>query len=170
MQRSRRRRAVARALPCPALVPRLAHWRTDSGPAPYTEMMSASVEQLAMVAYVPANEFNKSAEKVDVTTWMTDVCAKVGAEIVKPAFDVVSMIPDPKSGALLTGTKGKITGKVVVAVAKSNPEAGKFALKDKDAAMAAAFAYLRSVGAFPEDNGDDSDEMVFGDDDNLDDY
>ena len=66
--------------------------------------------------------------------------------------------------------ESKIKGKVVVAVAKSNPEAGKFALKDKDAAMAAAFGFLRSKGAFPEDNDDDSDDMVFGDDDNLDDY
>ena len=131
---------------------------------------SAGVEQLAMVAYVPANEFNKSAEKVDVTAWMKDVCDKVGATITKPAFDVVSMVPDKKTGSIETGTKGKITGKVVCAVAKSDPEKGKFALKDKDAAMAASFAYLRSKGAFPEDNDDDSDEMIFGDDDNLDDY
>ena len=48
--------------------------------------------------------------------------------------------------------------------------AGKFALKDKDAAMAAAFTFLRSKGAFPEDDGDDSDDMIFGDDDNLEDY
>ena len=133
-------------------------------------IFSAGVEQLAMVAYVPANEFNKSAEKVDVTAWMTDVCEKVGATITKPAFDVTSMVPDKKTGSIETGTKGKITGKVVCAVAKSDPEKGKFALKDKDAAMAASFAYLRSKGAFPEDNDDDSDEMIFGDDDNLDDY
>ena len=38
------------------------------------------------------------------------------------------------------------------------------------AAMAAAFNFLRSKGAFPEDDGDDDDEMVFGDDDNLDDF
>ena len=131
---------------------------------------SAGVEQLAMCAYVPANEFNKSAEKVDVTAWMTDVCEKVGATITKPAFDVTSMVPDKKTGSIETGTKGKITGKVVCAVAKSDPEKGKFALKDKDSAMAAAFAFLRSKGAFPEDNDDDSDEMIFGDDDNLDDY
>ena len=37
-------------------------------------------------------------------------------------------------------------------------------------AMAAAFAFLRTKGAFPEDDGDDSDDMIFGDDDNLDDY
>ena len=131
---------------------------------------SAGVEQLAMVAYVPANEFNKSADKVDVTAWMEDVCEKVGATITKPAFDVISMVPDKKTGSIETGTKGKITGKVVCAVAKSDPEKGKFALKDKDAAMAAAFAFLRSKGAFPEDNDEDSDEMIFGDDDNLDDY
>ena len=42
--------------------------------------------------------------------------------------------------------------------------------KDKDLAMAAAFTFLREKGAFPEDDGDDSDDMIFGDDDNLDDY
>ena len=131
---------------------------------------SAGVEQLALVAYVPDNEHNKSAEKVDVSKWMDDVCSKVGATVTKKAFVTTSLIPDPKSGDLLSGTKGKISGKIVCAVAKSDPEKGKFALKDKDAAMAAAFAYLRSVGAFPEDDGDDSDDMIFGDDDNLDDY
>merc|ERR1719238_607612 len=125
---------------------------------------SANAQQLAMVAYVP----DKSADKVDVTKWMEDVCAKVGAEITKPAFVTTSLIPNTKTGDLLTGTTGEVSGQVVCAIAKSNPEAGKFALKDKDAAMAAAFAYLRSKGAFPEDNDDDSDEMVFGDDDDLD--
>ena len=39
-----------------------------------------------------------------------------------------------------------------------------------DAAMAAAFAYLREKGCFPEDDGDDDDEPCFGDDafDNID--
>jgi len=134
-------------------------------------IFSASVEQLALVAYVPAGEFNKSADKVDVTAWMNHVLDAIKpGEVTKPAFSTISRIPDKKTGDILTGTDGKINGKVVVAVAKSNPEAGKFALKDKDAAMAAAFAYLRSKGAFPEDNDEDSDEMVFGDDDNLDDY
>jgi len=41
---------------------------------------------------------------------------------------------------------------------------GKFAIKDKDTAMAAAFAFLRAKGAFPEDDGDDDDEPVYGDD------
>ena len=42
---------------------------------------SAGVEQLAMVAYVPDDEFNKSASKVDVTAWMDDVCSKVGGSV-----------------------------------------------------------------------------------------
>ena len=138
-------------------------------------IFSAGVEQLAMVAYVPDKEFNKSADKVDVGVWMDDVCKAVGGVVVKKATPVVSLIPDKRTGAIETdgkivATNGKQTGKVVVAVVKSDPEKGKFALKDKDAAMAAAFGFLRSKGAFPEDDGDDSDDMIFGDDDNLDDY
>ena len=83
---------------------------------------------------------------------------------------MVSKIPDTKTGDVLAGTDGKITGKVVVAVAKKDADKGKFPLKDKDAAMAAAFAYLRSKGAFPDDKDDSDDDMIFGDDDNLDDY
>ena len=59
---------------------------------------------------------------------------------------------------------------VVVACIPADADKGKFPLKDEDASMAAAFDYLRKHDAFPEDNDDDSDEMVFGDDDNLDDY
>jgi hypothetical protein len=47
---------------------------------------------------------------------------------------------------------------------QADPDAGKFPLKDKDAAMQSAFAFLRAKGAFPEDKSDDSDEMCFGDD------
>ena len=56
------------------------------------------------------------------------------------------------------------------AAVKADPENGKFAIKDKDTAMAAAFAFLRSKGAFPDDDDDDDDEPCFGDDafDNID--
>ena len=138
-------------------------------------IFSAGVEQLAMVAYVPDKEFNKSSDKVDTEVWMNEVCKAVSGQIVKGKTAVVSLIPDKRTGAIETdgkivATDGKTTGNIVCAVVKSDPEKGKFALKDKDAAMAAAFAFLRSKGAFPEDDGDDSDEMIFGDDDNLDDY
>jgi hypothetical protein len=118
-------------------------------------IFSAGVEQLALVAYVPDKAHNKSAEKVDVAEWMTSVLKAVGGTVMmKPPAPATS----PAGGAY------------VIAVIKGDKEAGKFPLKDKDAAMAAAFSYLRSKGAFPEDNDDDSDEMIFGDDDNLDDY
>jgi len=125
-------------------------------------IFSAGVQQLAMVGYVPDLAFNKSSDKVDVTEWMESVCKAVAGSITKPAVAVTSVMPD--------GSSGRITGKLVSAVVKSDPEKGKFALKDKDSAMAAAFAFLRSKDAFPEGKDDDSDEMVFGDDDNLDDY
>merc|ERR1719235_1198620 len=99
---------------------------------------SAGPEQLALVAYVPADEFNKSASKVDVGAWMDHVLGVIGGEVTKKAFPVVSKIPDTKTGDILTGTDGKIKGKVVVAVAKKDADKGKFPLKDKDAAMAAA--------------------------------
>ena len=129
---------------------------------------SAGVAQLALVAYVPDDEFNKSASKVDVGAWMDHVLGAIGGVVTKKATPVISQIPDKKTGDVLAGTNGKIKGKVVVAVAKADAEKGKFPLKDKDAAMSAAFQFLRSKGAFPEDDGDESDDMVFGDDDDLD--
>ena len=119
-------------------------------------IFSAGAHQLAIVAYVPKPEANKSAAKVDVSAWIKHVAEAVGGKVT-----------NPKSAANTIAEHG---GSVAEAVAISDPEKGKFALKDKDAAMAAAFAFLREKGAFPEDTGDDSDDMIFGDDDNLDDY
>jgi len=118
-------------------------------------IFSAGVKQLALVAYVPQAESNKSAEKIDVMAWMEHVCKAVGGEIVKPKTDADSPAHH---------------GHVVEAIVKSDPDKGKFALKEKDSAMAAAFAFLREHGAFPEDDDDDDDEPCFGDDafDNID--
>ena len=113
-------------------------------------IFSAGVQQLAMVAYVPAG----SAEKVLLADWLHHVCAAVQGEVASPPAAAES--PDG--------------GLVASAVVKANADAGKFPLKDKDTAMAAAFAFLRSKGAFPEDNDDSDDDMIFGDDCNLDDY
>ena len=114
-------------------------------------IFSAGVEQLAIVAYVPKDK----AEKVDAVEWMTEVLAACGGTV---------MMSPPQAADSPDG------GLTVEGVVKADPENGKYAIKDKDLAMAAAFAFLRSKGAFPEDNGDDSDDMIFGDDDNLDDY
>ena len=82
---------------------------------------SASVEQLALCAYVPDAEFNKSAGKVDVTAWMDHVLGIIGGEVTKKATAVQSLIPNTKTGDILTGTTGKQKGKIVVAVAKAIP-------------------------------------------------
>ena len=107
------------------------------------------------MAYVPDAAHNKSASKIDVQVWMDHVLTTVGG----------GKVITPKKAA--TSPKG---GHIVVAAIPGDADKGKFPLKDKDSAMAAAFDYLRKHDAFPEDNDDDSDEMVFGDDDNLDDY
>ena len=114
-------------------------------------IFSTSVEQLAIVAYVPAAK----KEKIDITEWVESVLTAVGGTVMmRPPTEAVS--PDK--------------GLVVEAAVKADPENNKYSLKDKDTAMAAAFTFLREKGAFPEDDGDESDDMVFGDDDNLDDY
>uniref|UniRef100_A0A7S4F181 Elongation factor 1-gamma n=1 Tax=Chrysotila carterae TaxID=13221 RepID=A0A7S4F181_CHRCT len=107
-------------------------------------IFSAGVQQLAIVSYVPADKM----AKVDITEWTENVVKAVGGKVVKTSTDAVS----PKGG------------KVMEAVVAADPDKGKFPLKDKDAAMAAAFAFLRSKGAFPDDDDDDDDEIAFGDD------
>jgi hypothetical protein len=130
-------------------------------------IFSAGTKQLAMVGYVPKDESNKSAAKVDVTEWMEHVAAAVGGKVTSAKSAAPPTFYNEPEKATFKCPHGGFTAEAIVV---SDPEKGKFALKDKDAAMAAAFNFLRSKGAFPEDDGEDSDEMVFGDDDNLDDY
>merc|ERR1719152_442333 len=44
-------------------------------------IFSAGTAQLAIVAYVPKNESNKSAEKIDVTKWIESVCSAVDGKV-----------------------------------------------------------------------------------------
>ena len=53
---------------------------------------SAGVKQLALVAYVPDAEHNKSASKIDVQVWMDHVLTTVGGGKVLTAKD---LNPDP---------------------------------------------------------------------------
>ena len=95
------------------------------------------VEQLAPIATC-----RRRKGKVDVTEWVT-ACSSVGG-IVDEAC---------RAGQL---TRRRPTVQAVI----KGDQIGRF-LKDKDLAMAAAFAFLRSKGAFPDDDGgDDSDEMI----------
>merc|ERR1712166_820488 len=95
---------------------------------------SAGVAQLALVAYVPDAEHNKSASKIDVQEWMDHVLTTVGGGKVLTA----------KTAA--TSPKG---GHIVVASIPADAEKGKFPLKDKDSAMAAAFNFLRTTTPSP---------------------
>jgi len=107
-------------------------------------IFSAGVQQLAIVAYVP----DATAAKVPIAEWIAAVAKDVGAEIT-----LEPTAADSPDGGL-----------VAAAVVKANPDAGKFPLKDKDTAMASAFAFLRSKDAFPEDTESDDDEVCYGDD------
>merc|ERR1712087_709938 len=107
-------------------------------------IFSAGVKQLGIVAYVPADK----SGKIDITAWTESVVGAVGGKVTKAATDA-----DSPCG-----------GKVMEAVVAADADAGKFPLKDKDSAMASAFAYLRSKGAFPDEEEDDDDECAFGDD------
>jgi len=122
-------------------------------------IFSAGAKQLAIVAYVPKPESNKSADKINVTEWIEAVCKEVGGKVT---------VAQSPAEPTFQGFNCPHGGFIAEAVVESDAEKGKFALKDKDAAMAAAFNFLRAHGAFPEDTGDDSDDMVFGDDDDLD--
>merc|ERR1712087_951749 len=107
-------------------------------------IFSAGVKQLGIVAYVPADKL----EKVDISEWTASVVDAVGGKVTKAATD----------------TDSPCGGKVMEAIVAADADAGKFPLKDKDSAMASAFAYLRSKGAFPDEEEDDDDECAFGDD------
>ena len=113
-------------------------------------VFSAGATQLAMVAYVPDGDVGKTAAgKVMVKPWMEAVCKAVDGKLVG----------EPTKAESPNG------GLVISAVVLSDPDKDKFALKDKDAAMKAAFDYLREKGAFPEDTGDDDDDdCCYGDD------
>jgi hypothetical protein len=100
-------------------------------------IFSAGTEQLALVAYVPD-------EKVDVLSceeWLKATMANWGGEV-------------------LSSSKNICTGRVL-----ANSDKGVFPLKIREPMILDANNFLRKKGLFPEDNGSDDDEMVFGDDD-----
>merc|ERR1719335_1463578 len=99
-------------------------------------IFSAGVEQLAVVAYVP----EAKAGELDCEEWLAKVLASQGGEVLKG---------------------GK---QVSVGCVKTNSDKGVFPLKIREPMILEANNFLRKKGLFPEDN-DDSEEMVFGDDD-----
>lgn len=75
-----------------------------------------------------------SVPQVPIAEWLAAVAKDVQADIILQPTKA-----DSPEGGL-----------VACAVVKADPDAGKFPLKDKDSAMASAFAFLRSkVRAVP---------------------
>ena len=99
-------------------------------------LLSAGNTHLALVAYVPT----ALIPKIKAHEWLAEVASKVGGEIV-----------------------GCATEGYARAAVKADPENDKFAIKDKDVALEAAFSYLKERDCFPEDN-DDDDDYCYGDD------
>lgn len=101
-------------------------------------VFSAGMNQLAVVAYVP--EDKQSA--LSCEEWLAKV---------------LSTFP---GGAVQKGDKALSFGAI-----PANPDKGIFPLKIRESLILEANNFLRKLGLFPEDDGDDDDEMVFGDDD-----
>eukprot|EP00929_Paragymnodinium_shiwhaense_P032055 TRINITY_DN1783_c0_g3_i1.p2 TRINITY_DN1783_c0_g3~~TRINITY_DN1783_c0_g3_i1.p2 ORF type:complete len:186 (+),score=76.50 TRINITY_DN1783_c0_g3_i1:313-870(+) len=99
-------------------------------------IFSAGVESLAVVAYVP----EEKQGVLSCEEWLKKVLSSFGGKVEKTAKDIC-------------------TGYV-----PADGNKGIFPLKIREPMILEANNFLRSKGLFPEDN-DDSDEMVFGDDD-----
>eukprot|EP00446_Apocalathium_sp_SHHI-4_P002934 CAMPEP_0177172908 /NCGR_PEP_ID=MMETSP0367-20130122/11382_1 /TAXON_ID=447022 ORGANISM="Scrippsiella hangoei-like, Strain SHHI-4" /NCGR_SAMPLE_ID=MMETSP0367 /ASSEMBLY_ACC=CAM_ASM_000362 /LENGTH=314 /DNA_ID=CAMNT_0018619203 /DNA_START=48 /DNA_END=992 /DNA_ORIENTATION=+ len=100
-------------------------------------VFSAGVDQLAIVAYVAED---KQAE-CSCQEWMEKVLSLFGGKLISSAKDY-------SAGVILTDSNKNI-----------------FPLKIRESLILEANNFLRKRGLFPEDNGDDDDDMVFGDDD-----
>jgi hypothetical protein len=101
-------------------------------------VFSCGTEQLSIVAYVPEDKHGELTCK----DWLQEVVSQhPGGKVVEEGASYSSgMIP-------------------------ANADKGIFPLKIREGLILTANNYLRAKGLFPEDNGDDSDEMIFGEDD-----
>merc|ERR1712004_789163 len=100
-------------------------------------IFSAGAEQLAVSAYVP----EEKQKDLVCEEWLKAVFTNFSGKVVSSAKDVC-------------------TG-----VVKTNADKGVFPLKIREPMILEANNFLRKKGLFPEDDGDDDDDYVFGDDD-----
>merc|ERR1711920_405252 len=101
-------------------------------------VFSAGSEQLAIVSYVPDDKHSE----LSCEEWLQQVVSQYGG------------------GKILSTSAGTCSGSI-----PADADKGIFPLKIREGLILEANNFLRGKGLFPEDNGDDSDEMVFGDDD-----
>merc|ERR1712107_654476 len=100
-------------------------------------IFSAGVDQLAVVAYVPEDRL----DALSCEEWLKQTLSIFQGEVV-------------------SATPGVCTGCV-----KADSNKGIFPLKIREPMILEANNFLRKKGLFPEDNGSDDEECVFGDDD-----
>jgi len=103
-------------------------------------VLSASDKQLAVVCYVPKEKTSKLSAKL----WIEELFSKFGAgEVV-----------------------GEATARKAVGIVLADGDKGRFPIKLRDEGIGFSIAFLKSKGLFPDTaDDDDSEEMVFGDDD-----
>jgi len=101
-------------------------------------IFSAGDTQLAVAAYVP----EEKQGDLSCEEWLQSVLSK------QPGFKVTSTAKD-----------------VCIGVVPADADNGIFPLKIREGMLVDANNFLRSKGLFPDDDGDDDDEYVFGDDD-----
>jgi len=99
-------------------------------------IFSAGAEQLGIIAYVPEDKL----AVLSCEEWLKATLQNFGGEVAKTSAQIC-------------------TGFV-----KTDSNNGVFPLKIREPMILEANNFLRKKGLFPEDD-DDSDEMVFGDDD-----
>merc|ERR1711934_1242331 len=100
-------------------------------------IFSCGTEQLAVVAYVP----EEKQEQLSCEEWLKNTLSIFQGEVLTTGKDIC-------------------TGRV-----KADGDKGIFPLKIREPMILEANNFLRKKGLFPEDNGDDDDDYVFGDDD-----
>merc|ERR1711934_517126 len=100
-------------------------------------IFSCGTDQLAVIAYVPEDKLSA----LNCEEWLKATLANF-------------------QGELVTSGKQICTGRVL-----TDSNKNVFPLKIREPMILEANNFLRKKGLFPEDNGDDDDDYVFGDDD-----
>eukprot|EP01062_Namystynia_karyoxenos_P009619 TRINITY_DN1339_c0_g1_i2.p2 TRINITY_DN1339_c0_g1~~TRINITY_DN1339_c0_g1_i2.p2 ORF type:complete len:192 (+),score=97.00 TRINITY_DN1339_c0_g1_i2:87-662(+) len=113
-------------------------------------LISAGDDKLAVIVHVP-EMFTKSDAEGNVRGYEISAADWLEAAL--------SNLPGDGKGAEVIERSPTIASATYV----NDPEHGRFVLKAKDAVSGASFAFLRSKSLVVDD--DDSEEMVFGDDD-----
>lgn len=113
-------------------------------------VVSCSDAQLALVAYIPKDK----GEECPAKEWLEKVVA-----------DAIGSKDAVEKTATFAECEGIDSKHWYTCVVKTNPDAGVFSLKIRDASISLAYQFLRAKNLFPQDEEDDDEEFCFGDED-----